>query len=382
MTSDARSHVLHVITGLGDGGAEAVLSLLVTHETTHRHTVISLLDMGKYGPMLKKNGIHVDALDMSPLFPSPLKFARLVRLIHAAKPDIVQTWMYHADLFGGLAARLAGRRVVWGIHSTAKIRLYSKATTRLVIRINALLSRWVPTCIISCSEKGIGVHGAVGYLTDHMVVVANGYDLSVFRPNADGRGRVRAEFGISGNVTLFGCVARFHPHKDHANVLAAFADVAAVRPEVQLMLVGKNMTADNMGVMARVTQHGLDGRVYLVGQRTDIPDVMNAIDLHVLSSIYEAFPNVLSEAMACGTPCVTTDVGDCALIVGETGEVCPPSDVEALRKAMLRMLKRRETEPDLGKACRTRIVERFSLKVMEAGYIAVWKRAKRVKSYG
>lgn len=380
MTFDTRPHVLHVITDLGDGGAEGVLYRLVTHHKAYRHSVISLSGRGKYGPLLEGAGIAVDALDLSPSLPSPVKLARLVNLIRKAKPQVVQTWMYHGDLFGGLAARMAGKRVVWGIRSIMRENV--KFRTSVVVRLNAALSWVVPDLIVSCSEKGAAMHAASGYSAASMTIVPNGYDLSAFRPKPGSRGRIRAEFSISDEAPLFGCVARHDPDKDHPTLLAGFARVAVALPKARLVLVGTGMSPDNTAITSLVDQLGLTGRVLLAGRRSDIPDVMNALDVHVLASTAEAFPNVLNEAMACGTPCVATDVGDCALIIGETGEICQPSDPESLAGAMVRMIRRRAAEPALGEACRARITERFSLPVMVAGYSKAWEQATRAQRHG
>ena len=157
MTSSAAvtDHVLHVITGLGDGGAEAVLHRIVCADTTYRHSVISLSDEGKYGSLLRQAGIDVAALNMNSSVPSPIKFARLVRMIHKARPNVIQTWMYHADLMGGLAGRLAGNRaVVWGSHNSIVSRGSTKPATRLIVKLNSYLSHWLPRRVVSCLQEG------------------------------------------------------------------------------------------------------------------------------------------------------------------------------------------------------------------------------------
>lgn len=374
MTGDTRKSILHIITGLGDGGAEAVLYSLISKDKTHSHSVISLTGEGKYGSLLRNLGIHVVAMEMSRAHPPLIKFVRLIKLIRTTRPTVVQTWMYHADLLGGLAARLAGQKAIfWGNHNSTINQESTKLSTRLIVRLNAILSRSLPRRVISCSERGAKVHVALGYAAEKMIVVNNGYDLSKFRPNTTERLQVRNEFSVPKDAPFFGCVARDDPYKDHPNLLEAFTILTQSLPAARLILVGSGMTAENSRIAHLINANGLEGRVLLAGRRDDVPRIMNALDVLVLSSSAEAFPNVLSEAMACGTPCASTDVGDSAIIVGATGEVCPPGDSEALARAMYKTLSRSWEDPDLSSRCRERIVERFSIEKMVKGYARVWK---------
>lgn len=369
--------VLHVITGLNDGGAEAVLHRLVSGDCADTHRVISLMGPGKYGPLLEAAGVEVDYLGMSRGTITLLAFLRLWRLVSRVRPDVVQTWMYHADLLGGLAAWLAGRRqIIWGLHHTTLDPSSTSRAVRLIVALNARLARFVPRRIISCSEKGIAVHEGAGYPAQKLVVVHNGFDVNVFKPDPVARNRIRADFGVPKGALLLGCVARFDPQKDHGNLLAAFEILSEVRPDARLLLVGTGVNSRNAQLGQLIAQTAHSDRITLAGQRSDVPAIMNGIDIHVLPSAFgEAFPNVLNEAMASGTPCVATDVGDSALILGPTGESCPPSDPKALARAILRMAKRLESQPDLARACRERIVDSFSLESMVAGYRNIWSEA-------
>ena len=185
--------ITHIISGLNDGGAEAVLFRLCTHDTAHQHVVISLSDEGKYGQQLLGKGIVVHALGMRPNRPSPLAFWRLVRLLRSHKPDVVQTWMYHADLLGGLAARMAGiKTIVWGIHHTTLEPGKSKKTTIWIAKLLAKLSWWLPSRIAVCAQRAMDVHEALGYDRSKMRFIPNGYDLLDFIPKPEGGAALRA----------------------------------------------------------------------------------------------------------------------------------------------------------------------------------------------
>ena len=369
---------IHIITGLEDGGAEAVLYRLCQRIDSNDQTVLSLRGDGKYGPLIRALGIPVICLGMPP---GRIRFSailRLWRLIKAQDPDLVQTWMYHGDLVGGVVARLAGiRNIVWGVHHTTLERGKAKRSTIWVAKACANLSRLVPRKIICCAESAARIHGELGYDSERLVVVNNGYDLVEFEPNADSGLAVRRDLCIPPNAVLLGMVGRFDPQKDHENFVRALWEIRARGHDFYCLLVGKDVDQNNVQLKGLIQKFGLTERVMLAGQRSDMPAVMNALDLHVLSSAYgEAFPNVLAEAMACGTPCVATDVGDSAVIVGQTGWVVPAKNTEKLAdglSAALTALKDGEAWQLRRRDCRGRIQERFSVEAMVARYQGVWQ---------
>ena len=370
-------NVLHIITGLNDGGAEAVLYRLCKHDHGNHHHVVSLSSAGKYGPMLEALGVPVTTLNMSPGRPSPLAFIRLVKLMRREKSDVVQTWMYHGDLFGGLAARAAGiQSVLWGIRHTTLESGKSKKTTILITKLLAKLSWWLPAKIVVCAQRAMDVHEALGYDRSKMRFIPNGYDLVDFHPGLDPQGEMKASLVPDQSIPLIGMVSRFNPQKDHANLLDALTILRDRGLAFQCVLVGTGLDSSNAQIVDWIAQRGLVDHVQLLGRRNDIPNIMNALDLHVLPSAYgEAFPNVVCEAMACGVPCVVTDVGDAAYIVGNTGWVVPPRDASALADAIATAL---QDVMDFAQRsyrssrARFRIEEHFSIERMVRSYHAVW----------
>jgi glycosyltransferase involved in cell wall biosynthesis len=373
--------VLHIITGLGLGGAESELYRMVVADKSRRHQVISLTDGGVFQADIEAAGIQVDTLNM-PRSRLTLKgLAKLYRLVKSVDPDIVQTWMYHADLVGGVVARVASRaHIFWGIHNSETDSEGTPWQTRFVIWLCAKLSYVVPDAAISCSEAGRGVHVALGYQPKKLTVVHNGYDFSQFSPNADARAQLRAEWSVTEDDILFGMVGRWHPQKDHANLLQALHLLSQNGvTNWRCVLVGPDVDGDNAALVKIVADYGLADKVLLLGPRDDIPSVMNAIDLKILPSAFgEAFPNVLVEAMACGTPCVTTDIGDAAVIVGGIGYVVPASDPVALSGAIQEAVADK-ADPDVwarkADGGRRRVNDHYSLAAMIEAYAAVWKNA-------
>lgn len=369
------SSILHIITGLNDGGAEGVLYRLCAHDVRDRHHVISLTGAGKYGPLLQAIGVPVTCLNMPRGRVTGIGLWRLWRLVREHQVDVVQTWMYHADLLGGLAARLAGHRnIIWGIRNTALVPGESARSTIAVAKVCAWISRIVPRRILCCAEQAIKVHSALGYCSERMVFVPNGYDLGTFLPDAPSGASIRSEFGL-GSAPIIGFVARYDPQKDHDNLLQALKLLRSVDLRPTCLLVGTGVDYDNAALVDRIAELGLSGQVWLLGRRDEMPSVMNALDLHVMSSAFgEAFPNVLAEAMACGTPCVATDVGDAASIVGDTGWIVPPRDPQALADAISRALSELDGPDWVARrqAARRRIENKFSIAKMVENYRAVW----------
>ena len=380
--SQAKLRIVHIITGLGEGGAEAVLYRLCTHDQVNHHHVVSLSGAGKYGPMLVSRGVSVTTLNMSAGLPSPLAFLRLIRLLRQKNSDIVQTWMYHGDLLGGLAARAAGiRALVWGIRHTTLEPGKSKKITIWIVRLLAKLSWWLPSLIAVCAKEAMDVHEALGYDRHKMRFVPNGYDLDDFRPRLAPENELKDIVVADPTPALIGMVGRFNPQKDHANLLDALTIVRDSGLTFQCLLVGTGLHSSNEQLVEWIDQRGLADYVQLIGQRGDIPNIMNVLDLHVLSSAYgEAFPNVVAEAMACGTPCVVTDVGAAAYIVGDTGWVVPPRNANALAEAIesaLCSISDLAVRDKLASQVRQRVEENFSIARMVSSYHTVWNEAAR-----
>jgi glycosyltransferase involved in cell wall biosynthesis len=374
---DLQRRVVHIIAGLSRGGAEAVLYRLITcTRDSWDVAVISLRDEGAYGDRLRALGVGVLCCRMHEPGQAVPGLMRLLRFLRSSRPDVVQTWMYHADLLGGLAARLLGfRTVLWGIRSLYGGRVSWSA--RACSWLCAPLSRAVPVAIVSCSTRAADEHRRRGYAGHKLLVIPNGYDCGELRPDEAGGRLVRSEWGVLPAQFLIGMVARWDPLKDHANLFAALQPLMRAHDQVRCALVGPGMVADNPGLRDLLQRWELRSRVVLAGPRADIAAVMNALDLHVLSSRSEAFPNVVAEAMACGTPCVVTDVGEAAEIVGDQGWCVPPGDPVALSGAMraaLLMLAGGEAE-SLRAACRRRILETFNQDRMVTAYQDAWSRA-------
>jgi glycosyltransferase involved in cell wall biosynthesis len=353
-----------------------------TDRTVFETEVISLIDVGPIGQKIQALGVPVRALGMRRSgVPNLLAVLRLAGWLRQDPPHVIQTWMYHADLIGGLAATLAGRiPVAWGIHHTHLDPQNSRRSTIWIAMTCARLSRWLPARIVCCSEASRQVHAQLGYASDKMVVIPNGFDLAVFRPDPKARRSVRQELGIPAEAPLIGLVARFHPQKDHHNFFQAAARLHAQLPEAHFLLCGDGITWENSELTGWIKAAGIQGQCHLLGRREDILRLTAALDVASTAAAYgEAFPMVIGEAMACGVPCVVTDVGDSAIMTGETGVIVHPKDPQALATGWSRLLLNmsREERVQLGLAARQRIMERYSLEKIARQYERLYESLAR-----
>lgn len=364
--------VLHVITCLNDGGAEVALFRLIANTPHFHHCVVSLAGLGKYGVLLKEIEVDVVDLDMGSFakkFSAVFRLAYLVRLI---RPDVIQSWMYHADLIAGIAGRLVGfKNITWGLHNST-VSLGDNTLQRFaLIRLNAILSYVIPNTIVSCSQAALYAHRDIGYNAKRLLFVPNGYPVGTFFPDEKTRRKTRVDFGVDDDEVLLGMVARLDPLKDHINLLNSLAILKETQ-KFKCLLVGTGLEPDSQ-LLPEIESRGLGDYVLLVGPRADIPGVMNALDVYVSSSWSEAFPNVLCEAMACGVPCVVTDVGDSAFIVGDTGWIVPRRSPEQLAASLVCAIANL-ADTERKAAARRRIVEKFSIDRMAELYRLVWTR--------
>lgn len=362
--------VLHIITDLLLGGAESVLVEVASRgqRDGHDNIVVSLTTDQPLGQRLRDAGINVLTLGMQPSRPDPRAIFRLAKIIRAEKPDLIQTWMYHADLLGSVVSLFAGRLpLVWGIHHTAADPATLNPRTYQILKLNARLSRSIPIRIICCAESAKASHIDVGYRADRMTVIPNGVDVNRFRLDPVSRAQLRAELGLMENDILIGLCARFHPTKDHSTFIKAASKI----PDAHFLLCGHDVTESNSALMKMINEAGIRSRCHILGSRNDMPRVYSVLDLLVSSSRSEAFPLTIAEAMACGLPCVVTDVGDSARIVGETGRVVPADDSFALTEAVesLRSLNS-EAFRQLGALARERVEKLYNLEMVTERY---WK---------
>jgi len=361
-----KKKIIHVITGLNVGGAEIMLYRLLSHSDRNAFDIeiISLTNIGPIGEKILSLGIPVRELGMKRGSKNPMAVLRLSKWIKKSNPDIVVTWMYHANLLGSIAAKLAGKiPSVWGIHHTNLDPKQDKPSTILTAKLGAMLSGCLPKQIIYCSESSKRIHESIGYKKGKGVVIPNGFDLDMFKPDPEARSMIRQELGIDENIPLIGLIGRFHPQKDHKNFIQAASLLCKINSNVRFLLCGDGIDWNNQELIGWINDGEIRDRIFLLGQRDDIPSVINVLDIHTLSAAFgEAFPLVVGEAMACGVPNVVTDVGDAASLIGSTGPVVPIKNPQVLCEAWDQILHmNHEQRTARGRLARERIREHFGL---------------------
>jgi len=347
-----------VITGLGSGGAERMLSRLVqvgdTSSSGFRHHVVSLTDAGFFASEIERAGVPVTTLGMRGVASLPVAIWQLRRLIRRLRPDIVQTWLYHADLVGLLAAKLAGSvPVAWNLRCS-DMEL-GRGTTGWLRWVNARLSSH-PAAIVGNAGANQQVHEALGYHPRRWCVIPNGFETERFRPDPDRGMEIRRRLGLE-------------------TALEAARRIVQNRSDVSILMIGRGVGWEAAPFRGHQGNRALADRLWLLGERDDIPDLLTAADIGFLSSAYgEGFPNVAGEAMAAGVPMVVTDVGDAANVVGTTGKTVSRRDPHALAEAVLALLSESKTlTHQRREAARSRILQNFTLEIVARRYADFWQ---------
>lgn len=380
--------VTFVITCLDVGGAEMMLwKLLSRIDGTRCEPSVISLSAAAPPVMLdafRKLGVHCELLGLRPGLGAASGLHRLVPALRRLAPDLLQGWMYHGNVAASLAAAFMRPRVpvLWNVRATLMERMHEKRLTRIVIwasgRLSSLPVRIINNSLVSATEH----EQRVGYSRAGRVVLPNGFDTDAFRPCREARQALRQSLGLAEDTVLVGLAARYHPMKDHGSFLRAAQGVSRAHPDAHFVLAGEGVDSSNPELAACVAAYGLGGRVHLLGIRHDMHAVFAGLDVVAsASSSGEGFPNVIGEAMSCGVPCVVTDVGESALVVGDTGVVVPPRDAEALALAISRLIASGAAyRARMGTSARQRVLEKYSLESIVRQYEDLYVQVHRERN--
>ena len=353
--------ILHLISTTNVGGAEQNLLRLISSmdKDCFHSMVVSMTDIGPVGKEIIENGFPVHALNMKKGLPDPRGISRLKKLVSHYQPDIIQCWMYHANLFGLLFSYK--RNLVWNIRCSDMDLSRYGFVYKYTVKAGAIFSK-IPDVVIANSFAGKAFHEGLGYRSRRWEVIPNGFDTGLFKPDAKVRSRIRLELVIPQDAPVIGLIARLDPMKDHPTFFHAANLLLENHPSVHFVLAGQDITAHNPELYRLIGDHRYSGQFHLLGQRLDIPQVLNALDIATSSSLSEGLPNTIGEAMATGIPCVVTDVGDSRVLTGDAGHVVPKNNPEVLARVWQRLI---DAGPDhirlLGSRARKRIQENNSL---------------------
>jgi len=363
--------IVHLITDLSTGGAQSMLLRLLERTDRDRFapSVVYLTGDPAMAARVAALDVDVHHVPMRPAMPNPLRAWQLWRLLRRERPQILQTWLYHADLLGLATGRLAGvPHIVWNIRCAQTDERYLTGRNGMVVRALARLSA-LPDAVVVNSHAGQTAHEALGYHPRRWEVLPNGFDTQLFSPHPEAHDALCRELGVPARSKLVGLVARYDPLKDHETFLRAAAICAQADSEAHFVLVGAGVDDANAALRGLSDQLGLTDRLHMLGERSDVTRLTAAFDIAVCSSRGEGFPNVVGEAMACAVPAVVTDVGDCAFLLGDAGDVVAPGEPAALASGLTRQLALSDDERRaLGARGRQRIVAGFSIEAAAERY--------------
>jgi glycosyltransferase involved in cell wall biosynthesis len=364
--SSAKPIVMHVIFGLGAGGAEnALFTTVSSSQHDVRSIVVSLGGGGITESRLRQLGVVVHIIDARSIGVYKA-FVVLLRLLRDIRPNVLQTWMYYSDLIGGVAARIAGvKRIVWGVRRSDTTLRSMGIKSWLTARISGCLSWFIPHAVVCCALSGIRAHSRIGYARHKFFYIPNSYDSRRFPFRSDHAPR---------GPYIMGTLARFVPDKGYDLLIDAVKGIDDVAWE--LWLAGPGVSVGNTPLMDLIDSSGISGRVRIVGEVSDPSDYYRKLDLFLLPSRTEGFPNVVVEAMASGVPVVARDVGDVSLILSGVGWIADGPTVFELeltiRKA-LDFLESGEGYSDLVRAGASVVNQRYTLEAYRNAYLSVWK---------
>lgn len=377
MTDAATIRVCHVITGLGLGGAERSLAELAPRLRAHRveSAIVSLRSGGALADPLRRLGFEVAEIGIDGSIPSLRAARSLVATIRGLAPDLLQGWMYHGNVAASVASRFLAARIplLWNIRTSIARQGGVRIAAPGIIPASRMLRR-SPDLVIFNSRAGRRTHLAAGIRGRRSKVLPNGFDLDRFRPDEAARSSTRARLGLAGE-TLFGCVARLDPLKGHRVLLEAFAKSSASMPGAKLLLVGTGVDRGNPAFRELLPRELDERTIFPVGPAEDVAPWLAAMDVAVMPSLVEGFPNALGEAMACALPCIATDAGDARIMLAGHGEIVAAGDASALAEALVRAHRldpaRRRS---IGLAARAQIEARYSTARMAASYADLYRR--------
>ncbi|MCD1599829.1 glycosyltransferase [Rheinheimera aquimaris] len=369
--------ILHVITSLDVGGAELVLAQLVKslQNNAIENTVVCLLPAGKVADQLSELNVRVVSLNITSALGGISGFFKLVSLIKCEKPDVIQSWLYHANFLASVAAFFTPvKKVVWGIHSNQKVS--TKRSTSLLIKAGAWLSRFSPKKIVYVAVSSKAVHESLGYNTEPSVVIPNGFNVDLFRPDGLDKQSGRAKLNIPTNKLVIGCVGRWHPDKGLDIMLQVIADIQlAYADDIFFVFAGRDCTAENTDFFTLQQKCPKPEYILALGECDNVPELLSALDIFCLPSRSEAFPLALGEAMASGLYCIATDVGDVRYLTGDLIDYALPDDTQSLKTAIITALRRPEAErKEIAKQLHQRVNELFSEQKTTLSYIRLYQQ--------
>jgi len=376
-----RIKIVHIIAALNVGGTEMMLYKLLPRMRKDRfeNIVFTLKEKGRLSKDFESQNIRVYNVGGMGGILRISALIRSLKILREINPDIIQGWLAHGNFVAQIASIFLQYRLstLWNIRYTALPKPETKNSTLLIIKLLSLLSS-LPQKYIFNSKAGANDHIRMGYRRGKNCIIPNGFDTKLFSPSVKNCRSVRSEINIPEEAILIGLIGRFDPLKDHSCFLKAGATLLSKKRDTFFLLAGREVDWQNRHLKQLIEKLGMSEKVFLLGERHDIPRITAAFDIAACSSVAEGFPNVIGEAMSCGIPCVVTDVGDSAWLVGDSGMVVPPRNHEALCEAWLKLIEMGSAKRRiLGEKARKRIENHFSIQMIVKKYEQLYEEQVR-----
>jgi len=375
--------ICHIITDLDVGGAESMLFSLVSNSNMHtdfNHYIVSLKGDGIYGKKLMETGAPVYSLNMQRSVFGGFSVFKLLKVLKKIRPDILHTWLYHADVAGLVFGILFQKNmpIIWNLRCSDMDLTHYSYRTRLILWALVLLSH-LPDAVIANSQSGKNYHIQKGYKPGLWKIIPNGFNTEKYKPDHANRDRFRTALGIKNSDVVIGMIARYDPMKDHNNFLSAANKLVKKISTVHFILVGRGINESNRELMREIRRNNLGAYIHLIEETDKVEKIIPGFDISTLSSMSEGFPNIIGESMACGVPCVCTDTGDSGILIGDTGKVVQRKNAEALANAWMSLIElSKEKRTDLGLKARQRILNYYTIQRIveqyEQFYASIVKR--------
>lgn len=377
--------VLHIINSLNKGGAEGNLyRLCAQHKKKFKKkidiTVLTLIKNGFYENELKKRGVNVFSLDINKenkiidIFKKIILFRKFVKKIN---PNIIQSWMYHSNFLSILLPKNYYYNLFWNIrHSELNFKISKKKTILLSV-ICGFFSRLVPKKILYCSDKSIKFHEKTHfYAKQKRILINNGYSEKDYYSSISLRQSFRKKYKIKSTDIILGYAGRYAKQKNIESLLHAYSMVSRKYKNIYLYMVGKNIDNNNNELINTVLKLNIKNKVFFLNEQKDLLKFYNGIDLLLLTSHSESFPNVIAEAMLCSTLVLASDAGCSKKIINKNGFVLKKNDhitiLKVLKKSIKIFLNQRKHWSLLKKNAQIHIKKNFSLEKMADDYLKNW----------
>jgi len=363
--------IIHIITSLESGGAESNLYKIVTNDDINTHIIISLSTLGIYGKKFIEKGIIVYSLNLNNYILIFSSIKKIFKIINNFKPDIIHSWMYHSNLITILIFfKFKKVKIIWNIRGSFEKEL-TKLKTKLIIYLCSFFSYFIPSKIVYCSKYSMITHEKIFYNKNISLFIPNGFLIPEIFNIKEKKNDFLKYYNLNKKTFVIGMAARFDPHKDYENLFKVIKMTSSLENKIIFLLAGKDINYNNIHLMKLINNFKISKKIILLDNYDNINDFYSILDLHILVSLSESFPNVIAESMSVGIPNISTAVGEAKNIINDKGWIVSRNNPNNFYKSLIAAMKLFENKDlwnDLKKSCIEEIKKNYSLEKMLSNY--------------